>query len=141
MLRIKNHYFEQNELLMFSLEGEVTPEDLRGDVLNALEIEAKYFCAREVLDCRRLEISDEVTQEALVEFAEKILTCRNCEMLLLIPDDNPFHEGMAEALAIVMANRRRRIWLHYTVDDAINLLHLIQHNLPEPAIRYLEEAV
>lgn len=141
MLSINNNYFEQNELLMFTIEGEITSEDLEEDKLGTLNMNAECHCQHEVLDCRRLIVSDDVSQEELVLFAEKILTCRDCKMILLIDADSPFHEGMAEALATVIANKRRCIWLHYTVDEAINLLHLIQHNLPEPAIEYLKTAV
>jgi len=141
MLSIKNHYFEQNELLMCTLEGEITPNDLKTRSLGDQQLPEDCPCQREVVDCRRLEVSDAVTAEALVGFAEKILTLRTCEMVLLIPADSPLHEGMAEALATVLVKKRRRIWLHYTLDEAINLLNLIQHNSPEPAIRYLRTAV
>ena len=141
MLRIRNHYFEQNELLLFSLDGEMTTSDLESDILDTLNTVNDAYCRQEVIDCRNLEISDTIDPEALVTFSKKLLTFRDCEMLLLIPADNPLHEGMAEALAIVLANKRKRIWIHYTIDEAVNLLNLIQHKSPEPAIRHLRTAV
>ncbi|MBN2716566.1 MAG: hypothetical protein JXX14_11985 [Deltaproteobacteria bacterium] len=127
---------------MFTLEGEVVPADLESDMVNTWATVDVAYCEREIVDCRYLEISEAVSREELVRFAEKILTWRDCEMVLLIPADSPLHEGMAEALAVILSRKRRkRIWLHYTVDEAINLLHLIQRYSPEPEIRALQSAV
>ncbi|MBN2528461.1 MAG: hypothetical protein JXR76_18885 [Deltaproteobacteria bacterium] len=138
MLQVKKNYFEQNRLLLFTLEGEITDPQMAGDELNTPDVAFESDCLQEIVDCRRLEVAESVDPEDLVDFAKKILSWRDCEMLLLIPADSPLHQGMAVAFPSVIAKKRRRIWLHYTVDEAINLLNLIQINSPVKAIMQLK---